>query len=692
MSSQTTFLVELGTEELPPGSLSSLADAFAESLRDSLETADIAHGEIHAYATPRRLAVKIEQLSERQPDRESERLGPAVAAAFKDGEPTKAATGFAASLGIDVSQLATIDTDKGPRIGYRQTLRGEATEALLPAMVESAIKHLPVAKNMRWGDSRIEFSRPAHWLVMLYGNNVVEGSALGLSAGRTTYGHRVHCSHPIELTSADDYLAQLESPGHVIADQQRRQALIRAQVEAEADKLNAQAVIDDDLLEEVTGLVEWPVALTGSFDEQFLKVPQECLITSMKENQKYFHLVDGNGQLLPSFITIANLESRDPAQVIAGNERVIRPRLADAAFFFDTDRAKPLAERRGMLESVVFQRRLGSMADKSRRIETLAADISERIGGDPSAAARAAQLAKCDLVTEMVIEFSDLQGVMGGYYARHDGESEEVAQAIAEQYLPRNASDAIPASLSGVALALADRLDTLTGIFGIGQRPTGARDPFALRRAAIGVLNILIKGEYDLDLKQLLQLAVEQHTELSDDDRQGLAFDVLEYTLERLRGWAQDNDIETDVFNAVQARPVYKPLDAVRRLQAVQAFTQRPEAKALAAANKRVANILAKHDEALPEEINAALFESDAERDLNEAVQRLREQTQPLFAQAAYGPALDALATLQQPVDTFFDQVMVMAEEPAVRGNRLALLKELQELFLEVADISLLPQ
>lgn len=691
MSSESTFLVELGCEELPPSSLPVLADAFANSLREGLDSAGINYGEITHHASPRRLAVSITQLSDRQPDRENERLGPAVSAAFKDGEPTRAATGFASSLGIDVSELETIETDKGPRVGYRQHQKGEMTVNLLPAMVESAIKHLPVAKYMRWGASRIEFSRPVHWLVMLYGADVVEGSALGLDANRVTQGHRVHCPEPIELQHADDYLAQLESPGYVLADSDKRQQRIRAQIEAEAEKLNATAVIDEDLLIEVAGLVEWPVALTGGFDSRFLEVPHECLISSMKENQKYFHLLDKNGELLPFFITIANLESKDPRQVIEGNERVIRPRLADADFFYKTDLAKPLDSRRSALETVVFQRRLGSMADKSRRMEIIAGDISEKIDGNREDANRAAQLAKCDLVTEMVMEFPELQGIMGGYYATHDGENPDVAHAIAEQYLPRNAEDNIPSSRAGVAVALADRLDTLTGIFGIGQRPTGAKDPFALRRAAIGVLNILIKGNYNLDLKELLQLAVDQHTELSNDDRQGLALEVLDYALERMRAWAQEEHIDTDVYQSVRARPVYKPLDFARRLRAVQAFIQRPEAKALAAANKRVSNILAKNEEALPAKVDAALFEDDAERDLYSEVERLKTETAPLFNQAEYGQALDALAALQPPVDNFFERVMVMAEDKQVRGNRLALLRELQGLFLEVADFSLLP-
>ena len=691
MSSESTFLVELGCEELPPFALEPLSRAFADSLTANLAAADIAHGDVHAFATPRRLAVKIEKLASQQPDRDVERLGPAVAAAFRDGKPTKAAEGFASSLGVTVDELMTIETDKGPRIGYRSQRKGEATTTLLPQMIEQAIAGLPVPKYMRWGASRTAFSRPVHWLVALYGTEVVPATALELTSGRTTLGHRIHCEAPIELANADEYEAVLEQKGYVIADAARRSALIRQQVETEAQQTGGHAVIDDDLLQEVTGLVEWPVALTGSFDERFLEVPQECLISSMKANQKYFHLLDANGQLLPKFITIANLESRDPAQVVAGNERVIRPRLADAAFFFETDRRSTLDSRRAGLEDVVFQRRLGTLADKSRRIEVVAAEVANRIGGEPAHARRAAQLAKCDLNTEMVLEFPELQGIMGTYYAREDGEPSDVAEAIQQQYLPRFAQDNIPSSKTGVALALADRLDTLTGIFGIGQRPTGAKDPFALRRATIGVLNIIIKGEYDLDLRELLQIAVDQHTSLDGDNNAVLVNDVLDYMLERLRGWAADEGISAEVYQSVRARNVTRPLDFARRLQAVKAFNEREEARALAAANKRVGNILAKLEGGVPTtNVDPTLFEHKAEQALLDALTVLEAETAPMFAEARYNEALDRLATLREPVDAFFEDVMVMAEDEKIRNNRLALLARLHALFLAVADISLL--
>ncbi|RAH39434.1 glycine--tRNA ligase subunit beta [Halomonas sp. SL1] len=680
-----SFLVELGVEELPPGAIDKLSDALAEGVSRGLADADIAHGEVTAYGSPRRLAVRVEALADKQPDREVERRGPALAAAFKDGEPTKAAQGFARSCGVEVDQLIHLETDKGTWLGYREQQQGEATTALLPAIVEKAIAGLPVPKNMRWGASRIEFSRPAHWLVMLYGSDVVEASALGLSSGRTTRGHRYHAPEPLELAHADDYLEALEQ-AWVLADRDKRRERIREQVLAEAEVQEAQAVIDEELLVEVSGLVEWPVALAGGFDERFLEVPAECLVSSMKANQKYFHLLDAEGNLKPGFITISNIDSAEPEQVIRGNEKVIHPRLADAAFFYETDRQQPLAARVEGLASVVFQQKLGSLGDKSHRNAAVAAFIAGRIDGDVHQARRAAELAKCDLVTEMVLEFPELQGIMGRYYATHDGEDAEVAQALEEQYLPRFAGDAIPQTRAGQALALADRLDTLTGIFGIGQRPTGTKDPFALRRASIGVLNILIQGELDLDLRELLELAAAQHQELPYAD--GLVDEVLGYMLDRFRAWAQDEGIGAEVYLAVRTRPVTKPLDFARRLQAVNAFARREEAAALAAANKRVSNILAKQGGDVTVEVDAGLLQEDTEKALAEALSGCHQKVAPLFAEARYSDALDVLATLREPVDRFFDDVMVMADDEAVKRNRLALLASLQALFLEVADIA----
>ncbi|NAW34478.1 glycine--tRNA ligase subunit beta [Halomonas alimentaria] len=684
-----TLLVELGVEELPPNAIDTLSDALAEGLHRGLRDADVAHGEVYAYATPRRLAVRIEALNDKQPDREVEKRGPALAAAFKDGQPTKAAEGFARSCGVGVDQLIHLETDKGTWLGYREQQKGESIAALLPTILQKAIDSLPVPKNMRWGASRVEFSRPVHWLVVLYGNQVIDAEALGLAAGRTTYGHRFHAPEAIELAHADDYLSSLEQ-AWVLADRQVRRERIREQVLSEAEVQEASAVIDEALLVEVSGLVEWPVALTGSFDERFLEVPAECLISSMKANQKYFHLLDDQGRLKPLFITISNIDSSDPSRVIEGNEKVIRPRLADAVFFYDTDRKRSLASRTAELAGVVFQKQLGTLADKAHRSAAVAAFIAGQIGGEASHARRAAELAKCDLVTEMVLEFPELQGTMGRYYATQDGEPAEVAQAMEEQYLPRFASDAIPQSRTGQALALADRLDTLTGIFGIGARPTGTKDPFALRRAAIGVLNILIKGELGLDLRELLDLAATQHQELPYAEK--LVDEVLDYMLDRFRAWGHDEGISTEAYLAVRARPVTRPLDFSRRLRAVQAFTGREEAAALAAANKRVSNILAKQADEVGSAVDASLLQDAAEKSLHDAVNSLRSSVTPLLGEARYQEALDALAGLREPVDAFFDQVMVMTEDQDVRSNRLALLADLRGLFLEVADIAQLQQ
>ncbi|RUR35794.1 glycine--tRNA ligase subunit beta [Vreelandella populi] len=684
-----TLLLELGAEELPPTALDALSDAFAAGIEKGLQEAEIPFQSITAYATPRRLAVQVSELADKQPDREVERRGPALAAAFKDGAPTKAAEGFARSCGVSVDELIHLETDKGTWLGFREQQQGDNVQALLPEILRKAINGLPVPKNMRWGASRVEFSRPVHWLVALYGSEVIAAEALGLQASRTTYGHRFHAPNAIQLEHADSYLAALEN-AYVLADRTMRRERIREQVLAEAEVQDADAVIDEDLLVEVSGLVEWPVALTGSFDERFLEVPAECLISSMKANQKYFHLLDDQGKLKPLFITISNIDSADPQQVISGNEKVIRPRLADAAFFYDTDRKRTLASRIPQLESVVFQQQLGTLADKARRSTVIATYIAQKINGDVANAQRAVALAKCDLVTEMVLEFPELQGTMGRYYADQDGEPAEVAQALGEQYLPRFASDSIPQSLTGQALALADRLDTLVGIFGIGQRPTGAKDPFALRRASIGVLNILVKGELDLDLRELLSIAAEQHQGLPKTD--GLVDDVLTYMLDRFRAWGQEEGISTEMYLAVRARPVTNPLDFARRLRAVKAFSQREEAAALAAANKRVSNILGKQAHDGSTQVNQQLLQEDAERTLFEAVTQCQASVTPLFKAGDYQQALDTLATLREPVDAFFDDVMVMADDEAARRNRLALLASLQALFLKVADISLLPQ
>ncbi|OPX55701.1 glycyl-tRNA synthetase beta chain [Oceanospirillum multiglobuliferum] len=690
MAEVRDFLVELGAEELPPTALKRLADAFAEGIRTGLEKADIPFAEVKAMASPRRLAVLVKDLAVAQPDREIQRKGPALQAAYDaDGNPTKAAEGFARSCGAEFSQLEKLETDKGSWLIFNTIEKGTETAQLLPELINKSVNQLPVPKRMRWGSSRIEFSRPVHWLVMLFGSEVIDCEVLGLKSGRSTMGHRYHHNQAIELASTADYVPALEK-AFVLVDMAQRREAIRAQVLAEAEKLSATAVIDEDLLDEVNGLVEWPVALTGTFEERFLEVPSECLISSMKANQKYFHLLDANGKLKPNFITICNIISQDPAQVIAGNEKVIRPRLADAAFFFTTDKKKTLADRIDSLKTVLFQQQLGSVYAKSQRVSAIAQYIAEQIGGDQALAARAADLSKCDLVSEMVLEFPELQGIMGYHYALNDGENAEVAQALNEQYMPRFAGDELPATKTGMALALADRIDTLTGIFGIGQRPTGDKDPFALRRATIGALSILVNNQLDLDLKALIALSIAQHGELPKAD--GLADDVLNYMLDRFRAWYQTEGIPAEIFLAVRARPISNAYDFDRRVKAVAAFKQLPEADALAAANKRVNNILSKQNYQGGNSVNEALLSIEAEKTLAAQVAAKQVELAPLFAAADYQAALNSLASLRGAVDSFFDDVMVMADDEQVKNNRLALLASLSSLFMEVADIAQLQQ
>lgn len=680
--SQHDFLVELGTEELPPKALKTLSAAFLDGITAGLQAAGIGYVEARPYATPRRLAVLISGIAPQQPDRPIEKRGPATQA------PEKAVQGFAGSCGVSVEQLEVMETPKGSYYVYRGVEHGQSTASLLPGIVSDALNKLPIPKRMRWGASRTEFVRPVKWLVMLLGDEVVEAEILGLKAGRKTRGHRFHYPHDIELIAPADYARVLQDTGRVVADFAERRELIREQVIREGERLGGQTQIDEDLLDEVTALNEWPVALTGRFEERFLAVPAEALILSMKENQKYFHVLDADGQLMPFFITLANLESKDPQQVIEGNEKVIRPRLADAAFFFETDKKQPLANRIDKLKSIVFQQQLGTVYDKTRRIEGLAAAIAELIDGDPALARRAAQLSKCDLMTDMVFEFTELQGLMGYHYALHDGEPEEVARAMNEQYQPRFAGDALPTTRTGIALAIADRLDTLTGLFGINQPPTGSKDPFALRRAALGVLRIIVEHQLDLDLHQLLSLAARQHGELPASD--GLADRVLDFMLERFRAWYEDRGISAETFLAVHALRPTSPLDFDRRIAAVSHFRNLPEAEALAAANKRVSNILSKQGAEVAGDIDASLLQEAAEQALADAVQAAEQALQPVFEQGDYRTALERLASLRDVVDRFFDQVMVMAADDAIRANRLALLQRLRRLFLGVADISLL--
>ncbi|MDH3991577.1 MAG: glycine--tRNA ligase subunit beta [Gammaproteobacteria bacterium] len=685
--STENLLVELGTEELPPKALKSLGLAFRDGIVDGLGQRELDFGEVQWFASPRRLAVLVHGVALQAADREVEVLGPPVDRARDDaGNWTPAAAGFARKQGVEPDALQSIDTPKGARLGLRSRVSGVKTRECLNEIIQGSIQQLPIPKRMRWGASRVEFVRPVHWVVAMLGQDCDHGEILGLPTGNTTRGHRFHSSGTITLQRPEDYAAAL-AEARVVADFEQRQQMIREQVEVEASALQATAVIDQDLLDEVTGLVEWPVALTGSFEARFLEVPAEALVSSMKEHQKYFHLVDQQGQLKPNFVTLCNIESTDPIQVIAGNERVIRPRLADAAFFFATDKKVPLADRVEQLNSIVFQKQLGTVYDKTQRVVGLAGALAEQIGAPVESARRAALLSKTDLGTDMVLEFSDMQGIAGSYYALHDGEEADVAAALAQQYWPRFAGDQLPESGTACALGIADRLDTLVGIFGIGQPPSGSKDPFALRRASLAVLRIMVEKNLDLDLRNCLELAAAQFPE--DTLAEGTTGQVLVYMIERFRAWFEEEHIAAEVFRAVSARNLSRPLDIQRRVHAVDAFTRLPQAAALAAANKRVSNILDKLEEGHQfGEVSADLLQEPQENALAEQLQALAHTSGEHLARDEYTQALACLADLRDTVDSFFDSVMVNADDSALRHNRLNLLKKLRDLFLQVADIS----
>lgn len=681
------LLIEIGTEELPPKALHTLSTSFGENLCRLLEEAFLGFESSELFATPRRLAIKITGLQEKQTDQIVEKLGPAVQAAFdKEGKPSKAAEGFANSHGVSFAELQQVATDKGDRLAYKSIIAGQATTTLLPGMIETALASLPIPKRMRWGAKKVEFVRPIHWIVLLFGEDIIASNIMGITAGNQSRGHRFHAPDPFTVavnTYADDLTHK-----KVIASFAKRRAMIVEQITTEAKKINGTAVIDDNLLDEVTGLVEWPVALMGNFEKRFLDVPAQALISSMKEHQKYFHLLDATGKLLPNFITISNIESNDKSQVINGNERVIRPRLSDAAFFFETDKKKTLAARCESLKSIVFQKQLGTVYDKTLRVAKLAAYIAKQIDSDQALAERAALLSKSDLVSEMVLEFTDLQGIMGYHYALHDGEHAEVATALYEQYLPKSADDDLPETLTGCALALADRIDTLMGIFGIGQQPTGNKDPFALRRTTLGILNIIIGKTLNLDLYDLYVFAFEQYTQLPAKET---VQQTLEYTIERLRAYYQARDIQTEVYLSVAARNIYKPLDFDKRIKAVYQFSKLEESTALAAANKRVANILAKQQDGdIASQIDATLLHEDAEKALAASLDTKAQILDAAIKAKDYQGVLSTLATLKPEIDAFFDSVMVMTEDIALRNNRLAILQKIRTYFLQVADISLL--
>ncbi|WP_299182285.1 glycine--tRNA ligase subunit beta [uncultured Neptuniibacter sp.] len=679
---QHDFLVELGTEELPPKALKTLSDAFTSGITAGLKEAGVNFGDVKSYASPRRLAVLISALDDKQADREIEKRGPSVKA------PEKAVEGFARSCGVTIDQLEKIDTNKGEYYNFKNTEVGNATSSLLPGLVETSLNKLPIPKRMRWGASRVEFVRPVHWLVMLFGDEVVDCEILGLTSGRKTRGHRFHYNQEIELIAPSEYAERLENPGMVIADYDVRKAMINEQVQAEGVKLNAVAQIDEDLLDEVTALNEWPVALTGRFEESFLEVPAQALISSMKEHQKYFHHLNADGNLLPNFTTICNIVSKDPQQVIEGNEKVIRPRLSDAAFFFETDKKTTLESRVEKLKTIVFQKDLGTVYDKAARISALSGKIAATLKQDQAKAERAGLLCKTDLLTDMVYEFTDLQGLMGYHYALNDGEDQDVALAQNEQYMPRFAGDELPQTAPGIAVAIADRLDTLTGLFGINQPPTGSKDPFALRRAALGVLRIIVERELDLDLRELLSIAANNHNDLPA--REGLEDKVLDFMLERFRAWYEDADINAEVFLSVLALKPSRPLDFDRRVKAVNHFRSLAEAEALAAANKRVSNILSKQGVTGTTDVNNELLTEAAEKALAAEIEAQKAALAPLFAEGKYQEALESLASLRASTDAFFEDVMVMADDEAVKSNRLALLSQLRALFLGVADISVL--
>ncbi|EPJ81937.1 MAG: glycine--tRNA ligase subunit beta [Pseudomonas sp.] len=683
MSAQD-FLVELGTEELPPKALNTLADAFLAGIEKGLLAAGLTFSAKQAYGAPRRLAVLITDLATQQPDRSVNLDGPPRQAAFDaEGNPTQAALGFAKKCGVDLSEI----DQSGPKLRYSQSIAGKATASLLPTIVEDSLNDLPIPKRMRWGARKEEFVRPTQWLVMLFGDQVIDCTILAQTSGRESRGHRFHHPQSVRINSPASYLTDLRA-AYVLADFNERRQIIIKRVEELATQHEGTAIVPPSLLDEVTSLVEWPVPLVCSFEERFLEVPQEALIITMQDNQKYFCLLDADGKLLPRFITVANIESKDPQQIVLGNEKVVRPRLTDAEFFFKQDKKQKLETFNQRLQNVVFQAQLGSVFDKAERVAKLAAFIAPRIGGDAQRAARAGLLSKCDLATEMVGEFPEMQGVAGYYYAKADGEAEDVALALNEQYMPRGAGAELPTTLTGAAVAIADKLDTLVGIFGIGMLPTGSKDPYALRRAALGILRILIEKQLDLDLIETVKFAVNQFG--AKIKPAGLAEQVLEFIFDRLRARYEDEGVEVAVYLSVRALQPGSALDFDQRVQAVQAFRKLPEAAALASVNKRVSNLLSKAEGKIAQTVEPKYFDNANEFSLYSAIQQADQAVAPMAAARQYSETLARLAALREPVDAFFEAVMVNAEDASVRANRYALLARLRGLFLGVADISLL--
>ncbi|MHA3092607.1 glycine--tRNA ligase subunit beta [Acinetobacter brisouii] len=685
---QHTVLFELGCEELPPKSLKTLRDALQAETVKGLQEAGLNFASIEAYAAPRRLALKIVNVDGAQADSQKRFDGPAVQAAYDaEGKPTKALEGFMRGQGISAEQVSTFQAGKVEKVCYYKDIQGQSLDVLLPQILQTALDRLPIAKRMRSAASRTEFVRPVKWVVLLKDDQVIPATIQDHQANNLSYGHRFHAPEAITLANADEYLAKLKA-AHVVASFEERQAMIDQQVKALADEVNAIAIVPADLRDEVTALVEWPVALRASFEERFLAVPQEALITTMQDNQKYFCLVNSDNKLQPYFITVSNIESKDPTQIIEGNEKVVRPRLSDAEFFFLQDQKQPLASRKTKLANMVFQAELGTLWNKSERIAKLAVALTAITGANAQDAEKAALLAKCDLTSELVGEFPELQGIAGTYYARLEGENDEVAEALGEQYLPKFAGDVLPKTKTGTTIALADRLDTLVGIFGIGQAPTGSKDPFALRRSAIGILRLIIENELDVTIEELVNLALQGYGEIVKDHGKTLA-DAVAFLEGRYRAKYEDQGVAVDVLQAVQALSPKSPLDFDKRVNAVNHFRALPEAAALAAANKRVANILAK--EATPEGavVETKLVE-DAEKALFAELQAVTPVVEPLLAAKDYTEALSKLAALRAPIDAFFDGVMVMADDSDLKANRLRLLAQLRHLFTAVADVSVL--
>lgn len=688
MNKRDDFLVEILTEELPPKALFKLAKAFSAAVNERLQKAGLAFDEVTFFATPRRLAVLVKNLAEQTPDQLIDRKGPALSAAFDaSGKPTPACVGFAKSCGVTPEELQTIKTPQGEWVGYNQKVPGKSVSELLPDIVEAAAMALPIPKRMRWGDGDAQFVRPVQSVIMMYGDKVIDTIILGCKTGRETRGHRFHANRLIVLKHVSEYESLLEAEGKVIADFDKRRKMVREKAEACS---NGKVLISsDELLDEVTGLVEWPVALFGNFDAEFLKLPSEVLISSMEDHQRYFPVVDSKDKLLPHFVTISNIDSQDAKRVTHGNERVLRARLSDAVFFYTEDQKESLEQRLSRLKGIVFQAKLGTLHDKALRISKVAQYIAKKMNVNTDHAARAGLLAKADLTTNMVNEFPELQGVMGGYYAIHDKEPKDVTVAMKEQYMPRFAGDALPQNPIGQVVSLADKIDTLVGAFGINQIPTGDKDPYGLRRAALGLLRILIENDIDLDLKEVLLFAADSYVAVLENVE--VVQQVLTFIQERMRAWYQDQGVTPDVFAAVAALGISNPLDAHERVKAVQAFKKLSEAETLSIANKRVSNILAKYTNTIDAKaINPDFFESAAEQELARQLDAKSQAVRQLYQSGKYDQVLLQLAELCKPIDDFFDQVMVITEDKPRRENRLLLLTKLRALFLQVADIALL--